>query len=444
MASRTSAPPPGAFAATAVVTLLVLASSGVGAAPVSAEVAVGTSAAGIVPFVVEGGPGGNVVCGQVPSDATLSSSDRLDWQGGSLVGDVPDGLEVSVVDDRSVTWSSEFPIVAVIVKGGPAANVYLATSALLADSALVAPTVASGQPADVSNVTFCWDPDPAGPPVVDLLQVCRDAAVSADVGPIVSVAGPIEIRDGAVVLGSVPDGLQVTYDAVSDQVGFVAPFPVVVVVTATSAHRIHHITPPSTSGTVPLSSNPGHGDVVLCGLDTAVVASVSCADIGADLILEAIPVRSGVIDPDDVPAELITLEMTDEGMSFVSSVPIVGVLVTASPSQLHRLDGPVLTGTVPMTVDDGADVELTFCALRLTLVADPDPTPVPDPDPTPDPTSGPVSDPTPTSEAVTTAQDPVLIATGGGPPARAPLALLAFVVLSLTGSATMLLWSRGS
>jgi hypothetical protein len=410
------------------VLLLTLAMAGAGAGPVSAAVAAGTSDAGIVPVVIEGGPGGNVVCGQVPSDVTLDSSDRLDWQGGRLVGDLPDGIEVSVVEDRYVGWSSDFPITAVIVKGGAAANVYLYVPGLLADSGLVAPVGPSGHPADVSNVTFCWDPDPTEPPV-DLLQVCMSAAVSADVGPIVSVAGPIGIRDGSVVLSSVPEGFLVTYDAISDQVGFVAPFPVVVVVTATSAHRIHHIVPPATSGTVPLSSNPGHGDVVLCGLDTEVVASASCADIGSDLHLGPIPVRNGVIDPADMPSEITSMEMGDGELLFTSTMPIKGVLVTASPSELHTFDEPMLTGSIPMVIDERTDVELMFCALRLTVVTDPGPEP------------GPTS--SRSKSTVMTAQDPILIATGGGPPVRTPLGLLALVVLTLTGTMARLLWSRG-
>jgi len=407
------------------VAMLTVVLAGAGAGTASAAAAVGTSDAGIVPIVIDGGPGGNVICSQVPSDVTLESSDRLDRQGGRLVGDLPDGIEVSVVEDRYVNWSSDLPITAVIVKGGPAANVYVYAPALLADSGLVSPVGPSGQPADVSNVTFCWDPDPTDPPV-DLLQICMDAAVSADVGPIVSVAGPIGIRDGSVVLSSVPDGLFITYDAISDQVGFVAPFPVVVVVTATSAHRIHHIVPPSTSGTVPLTSNPGHGDVVLCGLDSSVVVSTSCADIGADLFLGPIPVRSGVIDPADVPSEITSMEMGDGELLFTSTVPISGLLVTASPSELHTFSAPLMSGTVPMTIDEGTDVELMFCALRLTAANDP------------------VSTSGPSSESImVTAQDPILIATGGGPPVRTPLALFAFVVLALTGSTTMLLWSRG-
>jgi hypothetical protein len=409
--------------------VLALSGAGAGAGPVAAAEAVGTSDAGIVPFVIDGGHGGNVVCSQVPSDATLDSSDRLDWQGGRLVGDVPDGLEVSIISDRSVTWSSDVPIVAVIVKGGPAANVYLYTPALFADSGLVSPVGPSGQPADISNVTFCWDPDPSDPPV-DLLRVCMDEAVAADVGPIASVVGPIEIRDGAVVLSSVPDGLVVTFDALSDQVGFIAPFPVVVVVTATTTHRIHHIVPPSTSGTVPLSSNPGHGDVVLCGLDTGVVASASCADIGADLHIGPILLRGGTVDPEGMPDEVTSMQVEDGAVVFTTTVMVAGVLVTASPSELHAFEQPVMTASVPLEVDEASVVELMLCALRLTVISDPGPDPV--------------SDPTPASDQVViTAQDPVLIPTGGGPPVRTPLSLLAFVILSLTGTTTMLLWSRG-
>jgi hypothetical protein len=423
----------GAVLATAltavIVTTMAATFAGLGSASALAATAVGTSDAGIVPVVIEGGPGGNVVCGQVPSDVTLSSSERLEWRGNRLVGSLPDGLVVQVVDGRSVTWSSDFPIAAVIVKGGDAANVYLSVPPIAGDSGLVAPVGPSGKPADVSNVTFCWDPDPSDPPV-DLLQVCMDAAVSADVGPIVSVVGPIEIRDGAVVPGSVPSGLSVDYDAGTDEVGFIAPFPVAVVVTATSAHTVHHITPPSTSGTVPLSSNPGHGDVVLCGLDALVVSTASCAMVGADLELGPVPVRGGAIDPADLPEGISSVEMNDVELQFTSTVLVAGVLITASPTVLHTLSEPTMSGAVLMSLDEGTDAEVRFCALRQTVVSDPGPQTGPGPSPT-------------SESVVTTGQDPVLIATGGGPPARTSLGLFALVILALTGSTTMLLWSRG-
>jgi hypothetical protein len=40
--------------------------------------------------------------------------------------------------------------------------------------------------------------------------------------------------------------------------------------------------------------------------------------------------------------------------------------------------------------------------------------------------------------------DPTVIPTGGGPSGRTPLAMLSFVILSMVGATSMLLWSRGS
>ena len=61
-------------------------------------------------------------------------------------------------------------------------------------------------------------------------------------------------------------------------VAFAAPFPVVTVVTAASYPVLHTVAPPATSGSVPLSSNPGDGDVVLCGLAVPVTDDPSTDD----------------------------------------------------------------------------------------------------------------------------------------------------------------------
>jgi hypothetical protein len=92
---------------------------------------------------------------------------------------------------------------------------------------------------------------------------------------------------------------------------------------------------------------------------------------------------------------------------------------------------------IPVVVTDEDLVEVLFCA---TSVAD-DPT---DPDDPVGPTS--VDDPTDDAAAdpvVGALEDPTTIPTGGGPSGRTVLALLAFVILGLTGSMTLLVWSRG-
>ena len=67
-----------------------------------------------------------------------------------------------------LSWSSNFPIYAVIVKGGPAFNLYQYDPSVREDTNLVAPINPSGLPTNVSHVSvvICPDdfpPDPATP-----------------------------------------------------------------------------------------------------------------------------------------------------------------------------------------------------------------------------------------------------------------------------------------
>lgn len=68
-----------------------------------------------------------------------------------------------------LSWESNIPIYAVIVKGGPAYNFYKYPSNVKSDTNLTAPIVSSGKPADVSHVSviFCPSecPKPPTPPV---------------------------------------------------------------------------------------------------------------------------------------------------------------------------------------------------------------------------------------------------------------------------------------
>ncbi len=365
----------------------------------------------------------------------MSSSDRLEVRGNGLAGTLPDGLVATLsANKRSLGWTSTFAISAVIVKGGDASNVYVYDPAALSDGQLVAPLRSNGQAADVSNVTFCWDPDPE-PPIddPDLVALCLAEATKLDIGAIVSFAGPITIVEGDVVASTVPEGFIVTFDPMTEQIGFVAPFEVVVAVTLASDPVVHLIDPPSTSGSVPLASNPGDGDIVLCGLDTSVAVTVSCAQVGADGELGPVPIRAGSVDPSALPAEIVALDL-EASIAFVATVPVVGVMVEASEPVLYAFATPVLTGSIPVTVDEETDLDLTFCVLAATTV---------------DSGGGTGGGPSVTSEsnpitpAQAEAQDPTEIATGGGPSGRTLLSLFAFVVLALSGSSTMLLWSRG-
>jgi hypothetical protein len=396
------------------------------------EAPAGTSENGIVPLLLTDGAGGNTTCAEVPGLSGMSSSERLEVKGNSLVGTLPDGLVATLsANKRSLGWTSTFAISAVIVKGGDASNVYVYDPAALADGQLVAPLRSNGQAADVSNVTFCWDPDPE-PPIdaPDLVALCLAEATKLDVGAIVSSAGPISIVEGDVVASTVPEGFIVTFDPMTEQVGFVAPFEVVVAVTLASDPVVHVIDPPSTSGSVPLASNPGDGELVLCGLDTSVVVTVSCAQVDADGQLGPVPIRGASFEASALPTGISSLDL-EASIAFVATVPVVAVLVEASDPALYAFATPVLTGSIPVTVDEETDLDLTFCVLTAATVDSGG--------------SGVTSESNPvtSAQAEAEAQDPTEIATGGGPSGRTLLSLFAFVVLALSGSSTMLLWSRG-
>jgi hypothetical protein len=403
--------------------VLVLTSALTVGAP-RALAATGTSDAGVTPTTMsDAGPGGNVTCAGIGAGVPLISSDRHDWSGGRLQGELPDGIEVVVTDDTSVAWTSTFPISAVIVKGGSAANVYRYDPARLSDAGLTSPVNASGAPAELSNLTFCWQADaPPPPPDDDLSAACLSAAVAADVGPITSLVGPMWIRDGQVVTTTVPSDVELTFDELTQRVGFVAPFPVVIAVTRTSPAVVHRIDPASTTGSVPFSLNPGSGDVVLCGLPAEVVVAASCAPLNPTSEVGPVMIRSGAVMEETVTSGITEVVIHDEEVAFAADVPVIGVLVSASPSALHAFDGPVLSGSIPMVVHAGTDADLMFCVRTVTPTTE-------------RPTGG------DESEAFVMA-DPVVVAAGGGPSARVTLALLAFLIVSLVGVSAIALWSR--
>jgi hypothetical protein len=116
-----------------------------------------TSGNGITPYIVdEPGPGGNVTCEQLGYEL---SSARVNYEDGSFDATFPAGIEVST-DGKYVSWASSFGIGAVIVKGSNNANVYEYFPQSKGDYGLASPVNASGNPADLSNLTFCWNPEP--------------------------------------------------------------------------------------------------------------------------------------------------------------------------------------------------------------------------------------------------------------------------------------------
>lgn len=411
-------------------------------AAVDAQVAPGTSDAGVVPFVPESGQGGNVACADLEAldgiaRDDLATSGRLNWGGSGFDAPLPDGVSVTVTGGTFVAWSStDFPLAAVIVKGSSAANVYVYTGLdgdVFADSGLASPVNASGGPAGLSNLTLCWDAGWTPPDEPDLEQLCLQAAADADVTGISWVTDPIAIRDGAVDPMTVPSGFAITFDPADELVTFVAPDPVAMVVTAASAPATHLVAPPATAGSVPFSSDPGDGDVVLCGIVEQV--ELSCEGIPEVVELGPVPIVAGEVVTTLVPEEIVAIIPNTDSIEFVAEVPVAAVVVAASAPELIPFDPPVVTAAVPVAVAEAELIEILFC-VRTTSIDDPD-----DPDdpitPTGDP-DDPVED-----VAVGTLDDPTAIPTGGGPSGRTALALIAFVVLALTGSTTLLVWSRG-
>jgi hypothetical protein len=120
---------------------------------------------GVTPYIIDGAnPGGNRTCAEVGmaffSDADYYefSSDRVDYP------EVPGGFGVNVTDGTYVSW--EYAMhngLAVIVKGGNDANVYVYGAGTNSDSGLAAPVNPSDGSAELSNLTFCWnEPDYEG------------------------------------------------------------------------------------------------------------------------------------------------------------------------------------------------------------------------------------------------------------------------------------------
>jgi hypothetical protein len=128
-----------------------------------------TSDGGVTPLIIDGeNSGGNITCSEVGlaffnnADYYDHSSDKIDYDkdSNSFDDDFPAGLSVSVTDKTYVSFNSSFGIGAVIVKGGNKANVYIYDPQRKSDSGLASPPNPSGKPAGLSNITFCWNPEP--------------------------------------------------------------------------------------------------------------------------------------------------------------------------------------------------------------------------------------------------------------------------------------------
>jgi hypothetical protein len=130
--------------------------------------AVVSNRASVTPILWTGGNGGNASCSDVDGGGWSNTSVRnnYNYQNGTFENEWPSGFSVTVKDGKYVDWSFSPPSgmcvarLAVIVKGGDNANIYLYKDGQTSDTNLCAPVNASENLADLSNLTFCWDLKP--------------------------------------------------------------------------------------------------------------------------------------------------------------------------------------------------------------------------------------------------------------------------------------------
>lgn len=130
-----------------------------------------TSTFGVVPQIIPGSNnGGNRTCADVAAAFMLPKDfffcwDKIDYSEGEFMGVFPDGLTVTVADGKFVSFKMDdciqfgdrfYKVGAVIVKGSNQANVYYYKGGTMEDSGLASPVNASGKPAGLSNLSFCF------------------------------------------------------------------------------------------------------------------------------------------------------------------------------------------------------------------------------------------------------------------------------------------------
>jgi hypothetical protein len=213
----------------------------------------------VEPVIIDGsGPGaegGNRTCEDVGAHFGVTfefSSDRINYEDGAFDAAFPAGLSVST-DGTFVSFSSSFAIGAVIVKGGPNANVYYYDPAVFEDTGLSSPDTPGpvSNVAGLSNITFCWNETPPPPdddPELDPLRVSKtaytkhrqlwtwdiekhaqdevvvageDARFAVKVTPSASGASVFEVW-GAITVFNPNDEASATVESVTDELGGVA------------------------------------------------------------------------------------------------------------------------------------------------------------------------------------------------------------------------------
>ena len=141
--------------------------------PLAGRVSSPVSNGGIVPYIIDGeNEGGNRTCEEVyeaygitfddpEADIIIESSGKIDYENGSFVGGGFSSPLNVTTNGTFVSWSITPPAgycvkyVAAIVKGGNDANIYF-SEGITSDTGLASPPNASGKPAGLSNLTFCW------------------------------------------------------------------------------------------------------------------------------------------------------------------------------------------------------------------------------------------------------------------------------------------------
>lgn len=115
----------------------------------------------VEPTLWTGDNGGNATCADVCNFEF--SSGRNNFEEGEFEMPWPEGLKVWVKDGKYIYWSFDAPDgycldgITVIVKGGPASNIYNYGPGVDSDCGLHAPINPSGKPAALSNLTFCYN-----------------------------------------------------------------------------------------------------------------------------------------------------------------------------------------------------------------------------------------------------------------------------------------------
>ena len=124
----------------------------------------------IVPYLIPGANnGGNRSCAEVAEAFNTGFAlcgDKIDYENGNFSSNFPNGLNVTTdgmyvsfyIDGCLEINGETYKVGAAIVKGSDQANIYFYPDGATSDSKLASPINSSGNPAGLSNLTFCFVP----------------------------------------------------------------------------------------------------------------------------------------------------------------------------------------------------------------------------------------------------------------------------------------------